>query len=245
MLHPADLNHCVEIASQSYGVARGVLEELVASALPQAGSGIGLLHIPEQWRGVLSRVGFRQLDEDRCSNIAAGAWIMAYVKLPAASIPVTPPSMSASSGRATPLTPANLASVADYAGVPESCVAAAAATYHLPISVFVGVLATEHARVGDVSANANGSYDIGPAQINSSWLPELSREGITRQALLNDGCLNIRIGARILANELAGASLDNPNDYWRRIGNYNSHTPSFNAEYQRRVWSHIAPGAGP
>ena len=242
---PADLNHCVDIASQSYGVARAALEELVAGALAQSGPGIGLLHIPEQWRGVLSRAGFRQLDEDRCSNIAAGAWIMAYSKLPAISIAVAHRSTSAASDPATTVGPMTLASVADYAGVPESCVADAAATYRLPIPVFVGVLATEHAHVGDVSANANGSYDIGPAQINSSWLPELGREGITRQALLNDGCLNIRIGARILSQELAGASLDNPEDYWRRIGNYNSHTPAFNQEYQRRVWSHVAPGARP
>ena len=86
--------------------------------------------------------------------------------------------------------------------------------------------------------NTNGSYDMGPMQINSSWLPELQRRGISEHAVTYDYCTNILVGAWILARELqgAGAPRINTAEYWQAVGRYNSHTPYFNSRYAVRIW---------
>ncbi|WP_234395069.1 lytic transglycosylase domain-containing protein [Acetobacter papayae] len=70
-------------------------------------------------------------------------------------------------------------------------------------------------------------------------ISELARLGITREQVINDGCLNLQIGAWILARALDGQSPSNPGEFWRRVGNYNSATPIPNVTYQAKVWSHL------
>lgn len=120
------------------------------------------------------------------------------------------------------------------------CIRAAARYYHRPadpvsyqglVDLVTAIRLTEGGTVGQVSRNKNGSFDIGPMQINSTHLPLLSRYGITYDALLNNGCQNIFVGTWILHNELQGSPA-----LWSAIGNYNSRTPVHNIEYQRRVW---------
>jgi hypothetical protein len=93
--------------------------------------------------------------------------------------------------------------------------------------------------VGQISWNRNGSYDIGPAQVNSTWLPTLEKAGITKAELLNNGCLNIAVGAWILAQAMDGISPHDPAAFWRGVGNYNSRTPTLNQQYGVRVWTNI------
>lgn len=64
-----------------------------------------------------------------------------------------------------------------------------------------------------------GSVDIGLMQINSRWLdtPTFKRQGITREALRNDACLNLKVGAWILRDDL-----DRHGDSWDAIGAYNA-----------------------
>ena len=42
-----------------------------------------------------------------------------------------------------------------------------------------------------INRNRDGSHDIGLMQINSMHLPDLARQGITRQRLLDEPCLSI------------------------------------------------------
>lgn len=81
---------------------------------------------------------------------------------------------------------------------PTPCIVQAAQRYGVPAGLIRGVLHTEGGGRGVVHANRNGSADLGWMQINTLWLPVLSRWGITRQSLLDDNCLNIAVGAWIL-----------------------------------------------
>ncbi|MEY2152299.1 lytic transglycosylase domain-containing protein [Rhodanobacter sp. 115] len=107
------------------------------------------------------------------------------------------------------------------------------------IDLLVAVRMTEGGRVGHISWNRNHTYDIGPMQINSTHLAQLQRFGISYDAVLNNACENIVVGAWILHANLAES-----HDLWTSIGNYN--TGSFNARtwrsnitYQRLIWQHL------
>jgi soluble lytic murein transglycosylase-like protein len=78
-------------------------------------------------------------------------------------------------------------------------------------------------------ANANGSRDIGLMQINSAWLPALSRWGITEERLY-EPCISAYVGAWILAGNIARHGRT-----WRAVGAYNAVTPSRQLAYVRRV----------
>ncbi len=139
----------------------------------------------------------------------------------------------------------NNAAQAAQALSPESlvCIRAAARYYHQPtdrvsyeglVDLVTAVRLAEGGTVGRVSRNKNGSFDIGPMQINSTHLPLLARFGISYDALLNNSCQNIFVGTWILHNELQSTPA-----LWSAIGNYNSRTPSFNVQYQRRIWQKL------
>lgn len=224
---------CLNTAGVAYGVTPAIIRQVLETARGVAHpNGIGVMNIPAEWVPILRRVGFVEsaVRSDDCANVLAGSWILAFESMG------TPGGATAPAGG--PIG-AGTAAVARFAGVAPACVSDAAAFYRLPERLLAGVLATEHARDGQVSANANGSYDMGPAQINSTWLPRLEKAGISRTMLLSNGCLNIAVGAWILAQSMFGGSLADPADYWRHVGNYNSHTPAFNQAYQRRVWEQV------
>lgn len=67
--------------------------------------------------------------------------------------------------------------------------------------------------------NATPSEDIGVMQINSWWLDRhLKPYNITKEKLY-EPCLNIHVGAWVLANELK-----NRDDFWEAVGYYNAKT---------------------
>lgn len=114
--------------------------------------------------------------------------------------------------------------------VPLTCINAVAHEYNVPAKLIISVLNVERGKVGEASRNKNGSYDLGPMQINSSWWPTLYAYGITPQQVLYDPCLNVKIGTWILSKSIA-----NSKDLLFGVGGYNSRTPIINAHYVQNV----------
>lgn len=117
-----------------------------------------------------------------------------------------------------------------------ACMLAVAAELHLPPRVLPAIQAVEGGRVGMARMNTNGSEDFGLMQVNSLWLPLLSRHtGLSRDAvrdkLIQDGCFNIAVAGAILRFYLHETRGDLP----AAVGNYHSHTPLRHHAYQVRV----------
>lgn len=110
------------------------------------------------------------------------------------------------------------------------CINDAAISYHLPAILIIAVLKTENGKIGAVTQNKNKTYDIGPMAINSSWLPELKKYGVTQQDIQYDMCVNIKMGAFILSKKIA-----NRTDLAIGIGDYHSHSVTLNTVYYQKV----------
>ncbi|PJB72892.1 MAG: transglycosylase [Alphaproteobacteria bacterium CG_4_9_14_3_um_filter_47_13] len=117
-----------------------------------------------------------------------------------------------------------------------ACIFMAAQTYGLPPAVLLGIYQIEAGRVGqEVGPNRNGSYDLGPMQINTIWVPELAAQwgvsaGTARHWLRDDPCTNVGVAAWILRTHL-----DETNDLSRAIAQYHSRTPHIGNGYKYRV----------
>lgn len=104
--------------------------------------------------------------------------------------------------------------------VPQRCFSEAALRYGIDAELLKAVASAE----SDLRAEAvnlshqerTGSRDIGLMQINTSWLPRLARYGIA-EADLFDPCVNIGVGAWILAGEFARRGVT-----WDAVGAYNA-----------------------
>lgn len=116
-------------------------------------------------------------------------------------------------------------------GAAASCWQGAAAYHGVDIWLLYSVAWVEsNMRPGQIGKNKNGTLDLGMMQINTIWLPELRRYGITREQLL-DGCTSIYIGAWIMSKNIRSMGYT-----WRAIGAYNSKTPSIGYRYAVKVY---------
>ena len=116
--------------------------------------------------------------------------------------------------------------------VPLECINSAALEFHIPAKLIISVLNVEHGKSGQRSMNKNGTYDLGPMQINSSWWPELYQYNISPNQVLYDPCININVGVWILSKKIA-----NGHDLLVGIGNYNSTSLQYNLRYLQNVKS--------
>jgi soluble lytic murein transglycosylase-like protein len=114
--------------------------------------------------------------------------------------------------------------------VPIQCINQAAVTYQVPAPVIISILKVEGGKNGMASKNKDGSIDFGPMQINSRWLGKLARYGITKNDLQYKPCVNVAVGAWILAQSIASGK-----DVWRGIGAYHSRTEAFNKRYRLKA----------
>jgi soluble lytic murein transglycosylase-like protein len=80
-----------------------------------------------------------------------------------------------------------------------------------------------------VGRNADGSRDLGLMQINSRWLPQLSRHGIEEHDLF-EPCTNIHVGAWILADNVARLGYT-----WEAVGAYNAASPARRDAYIQKI----------
>ena len=98
----------------------------------------------------------------------------------------------------------------------QPCWDAAAKYEHLdPWLLYAVAYVESHHNPYAISKNRNGSYDIGLMQINSSWLPELYRDGITQKTLSN-ACASTFVGAWVLAKGIRHYGYS-----WKAIASYN------------------------
>lgn len=117
-----------------------------------------------------------------------------------------------------------------------ACLIVAAQTYEVPVNVLIGILKVEGGKVGQqVGPNRNGTYDLGPMQINTVWVPELAQRwqvahGTAHRWLRDDVCVNVNVGAWILRQQVnrAGNLRDG-------IARYHSATPGIGDRYASRV----------
>lgn len=82
--------------------------------------------------------------------------------------------------------------------IPPACVASAAERYQVPAIALVSVLKQEAGKVGQAKPH-DGRIYYGPAQISDLWLPHLAPYGITAAQLQHDPCVNVGVGAYVLA----------------------------------------------
>lgn len=122
----------------------------------------------------------------------------------------------------------------------EACIAQAAAHYRAHPDLIRAVLHQENGKAGKIRRNKNGSFDMGPMQINSVHLPELAKYGITQQMITNNECLNIHIGTYYLQkNIVTTPNSGTASGFWNAVGNYHSTTPDKNISYQHLVWGKL------
>lgn len=119
------------------------------------------------------------------------------------------------------------------------CLHEEAARQKLPPELLLAVMRTEGGRMGQFVRNNNGSYDVGPMQINTTWIAKLAKKANTTSEnivmqLAYHGCWNMAVGAWILRSAID----ESPNDFWRGVGYYNSHNIKYWPSYSRRVQAH-------
>src|SRR5579872_738859 len=108
-----------------------------------------------------------------------------------------------------------------------ACVLMAANTYHVPAAVMIGIMHVEGGHIGqEAGPNINGTYDLGPMQVNTRWLPGLAQTWhvstpVARTWVRDDGCVNVHVAAWILRNKI-----DETHSLWAAIAAYHSATPS-------------------
>lgn len=115
--------------------------------------------------------------------------------------------------------------------LPISCINAAASEFHVPAKLIIAVLNVERGKTGFMMKNKNGTYDMGPLQVNSRWLPTLERYGYSENDIVFDGCTNVKVATWLLARAIT----HNSQSFWNAVGDYHSHTPDLNRSYNQKV----------
>ncbi len=118
-----------------------------------------------------------------------------------------------------------------------SCLMMAAQTYDVPPAVLIGILQVEGGRTGQQVGNKNGTYDLGPMQINTLWVPKLAKywrvsESTAHRWIRDDTCTNVGVAAWILRRHL-----NETKSLSKAIGYYHSRTPHLEKTYRSKVIS--------
>lgn len=117
-----------------------------------------------------------------------------------------------------------------------ACFLIASQNYGVPPAVLAGIYQVEGGRIGqEVGPNKNGSYDLGPMQINTLWIPELAEywgvsQSTAKKWIRDDACTNVGVAAWILRSHL-----DETQDLSQAIAHYHSRTNQYGSVYKRKV----------
>jgi len=120
----------------------------------------------------------------------------------------------------------------------EGCLKAAAELHQVPAGVLALLMGVEAGRLGEVSQNTNGTVDIGPMQVNDTWVPKIAGHwgaphDAAYRALRDNFCANVEGGAWILRQALDEAH----GDLWKGVALYHSHDPVQKHEYMQLVYA--------
>ncbi|MFA0809401.1 lytic transglycosylase domain-containing protein [Microbulbifer epialgicus] len=107
----------------------------------------------------------------------------------------------------------------------------------IPELILDTYLLTEGAYEGHIRHNdSNGTWDIGPMQINSiNWKLFYDSFGITPLEIRYDGCINLFSGAYLIKGHFDVVGDDVYNEWGifvKTVANYHSKTPKHNKKYQ-------------
>lgn len=108
-----------------------------------------------------------------------------------------------------------------------------------------GLYDQERGWPGAQVANRNGSFDLGPMQVNSIWVSPIairlrrSDRDVWRW-IRNDACFNIGVAAWLFVS-----GLSRQHDYWGAIGSYHSPTHWRGRHYALQVASRLRRRYGP
>jgi hypothetical protein len=121
----------------------------------------------------------------------------------------------------------------------EACIKAAADAHKVSAGVLVLLLDVERGRLGAVSPNTNGTVDIGPMQVNDTWVDRIAgRWGASREAtflaLRDNFCANVEASAWILRQALDEAS----GNLWQGVAIYHSHNAVYQRDYLKSIYEH-------
>lgn len=116
-----------------------------------------------------------------------------------------------------------------------ACMMLASQTYSVPPAVLVGIYKAEGGKIGQEVRNVNGTYDLGPMQINTIWMPELAAkwgvsEDTARRWVRDDACTNVGVSAWILKSHM-----NETQSLSQAIAHYHSRTPKHGTPYKSRV----------
>lgn len=116
-----------------------------------------------------------------------------------------------------------------------ACLITAANTYQVPPAVMIGIMQVEGGRVGQQVRNTNGSYDLGPMQVNTLWVPQLAkiwnvRPQTAQTWIRDDGCVNVNVSAWILKQKILETG-----SLYQGIAHYHSATTWRGHNYATKV----------
>lgn len=112
-----------------------------------------------------------------------------------------------------------------------TCSIAASMHYQIPANLLLAVAEMEGGKPGQAVKNENGTFDLGVMQLNTSYVNELKKYGITYSDVSKAGCYPYFLAAW----RLRGHIDKDKGDVWTRVANYHSRTPEFNQRYRAKL----------
>jgi len=117
-----------------------------------------------------------------------------------------------------------------------TCLMQASTYYHLDYRVMESIRKVEAGQVGKISINRNGTYDVGPFQINSFWIRQIRKDGypLDPVKLRDNGCVNAWFAGYIMKRLVVKAP---GHSVWYAIGAWHSGSPALADDYRKKVFA--------
>ena len=109
-----------------------------------------------------------------------------------------------------------------------ACMMLASQTYDVPPALLAGIYKAEGGKVGQQVKNTNGSFDLGPMQINTIWLPQLAREwGVSKKNRTPACARPMPVPMSIVAAWILRGHIDETRSLSKALEHYHSRTPQY------------------